>query len=168
MIHLITGDGKGKTTAAAGQAIRAAGHGWRVLFVQFLKDGSSGEIRILRNTEGITVRVPAVKAGFTFRMTEEEFAEAAEANGKLLSSVKESGADLIVLDEVLHLLKTGMIRREELEEVLDAGSGRGAEMVLTGREVPEWLRERADYLSVIRKEKHPYDRGSGARRGVEW
>ena len=86
MIHLITGDGKGKTTAAAGQAIRAAGHGWRVLFVQFLKDGSSGEIRILRNTEGITVRVPDVKAGFTFRMTEEEFAEAAEANGKLLSS----------------------------------------------------------------------------------
>ena len=198
MIHLYIGDGAGKTTAAVGLAVRAAGRGKRVLFVQFLKDGTSGEIAVLRGVTNVTVLHAPVHYGFLSRMTADQRQKTAAACRDLLDAVRSSpgradesretgtggargtnvGADaahnadsykdtdagLVVLDEVLHALDAGLVGREDLEPLL----GRNWEIVLTGRAAPDWLIERADYVSEVCKRKHPYDWGVRAREGVEF
>ncbi len=164
MLHLIIGEGKGKTSAAAGMALRAAGHGKTVMFAQFLKDGSSGEVGVLRGIDGVTVITQTVDHGFLFRMNEAQKREAAADHAAMLKTISETPAFLTVLDEVLHALKGGLISREQLEPLLD----REGELVMTGYDPPEWLTARADYISEIRKLKHPYDKGLTAREGVEY
>lgn len=164
MIHVIDGDGKGKTTASVGLAVRAAGHGLNVLFMQFLKDGSSGEIRVLREIPGITVTHSPVNYGFTFQMTDAQKRETAAAYRNMLEQALRSDAALIVLDEVIHALNAGMAEREILERILE----KDCEIVLTGRDTPEWLLARADYISRVQKLRHPYDNGVEARIGIEF
>ena len=164
MLHVIYGDGRGKTTSAAGLALRAAGHGLPVLFIQFLKSDSSGEIRMLRQTKSITVCHAPVHYGFTRSMTEEQKKETAKACRELLLKAAESNAFLIVLDEVLHALSLGLISRSELEPVLE----KDREIVLTGRTAPEWLVGRADYVTKTENLKHPLSKGIRAREGVEY
>ena len=164
MLHIITGRGKGKTSSAVGAAVRAAGHGRKVVFAQFLKDGSSGEISVLKNVPGITVVIPPVHYGFTFQMDEAQLAETAAAYNDMLERIAQEDAFLIVLDEVLHALNAGLIEREKLERVL----GKGCETILTGYDPPEYLTERADYISDVQKIKHPYDKGVPAREAVEY
>lgn len=164
MIHVYVGDGKGKTTASIGLSVRAAGHGFKVLFMQFLKDDSSGEIDVLRSIPGIEVVHCPVDHGFIFQMTEDQKRETAEEYDKMLDKAITSDAFLIVLDEVIHALNAGIIDREKLEQVMDKES----ELVLTGRDAPEWITDRADYVSDIQKNKHPYDRGIQARVGIEF
>ena len=192
MLHLITGDGKGKTSAAVGMAARAAGHGIPVLFVQFLKDDSSGEIAALRKIGGVEVLHSPVSYGFTFQMTPQQLAATADACDALLEQAMKSEAGLIVLDEVLHALQSGLVSRERLQQLLDLRldccktenaradmkdccgeerSGREdafSEIVLSGAAAPSWLMEQADYISEVRKIRHPYDSGVTARRGVEY
>ena len=164
MIHVYVGDGKGKTTAAVGLSVRAAGHGFKVLFMQFLKDDSSGEIDVLRRVPEIEVVHCPVNYGFTFQMSEEQKRETAEEYDKMLDRAIDSDAFLIVLDEVIHALNAGMIIKEKLERVLD----KDCEIVLTGRDAPEWIVDRADYISDVRKIIHPYDKGVQARIGIEF
>lgn len=164
MIHIYIGDGKGKTTASIGLSIRAAGHGFKVLFVQFLKDDSSGEVSILRSVPGIKVIHCPVNYGFSFQMTEEQKKKTAQEYGKMINKAICSDADLIVLDEAIHALNAGMIDREKLETLLS----KECEIVLTGRDAPAWLSDRADYVSNIQKVRHPYDKGVQARKGIEF
>ena len=164
MIQVYVGDGKGKTTASIGLSIRAAGHGFTVLFMQFLKDDSSGEVSVLRSIPGIEVIHCPVNYGFTFQMTEDQKKETAKEYDKMLDKAIGTDAFLIVLDEAIHALNAGMISREKLERLLDKNS----EIVLTGRNAPEWLINRADYVSDIQKIKHPYDKGVQARVGIEF
>lgn len=164
MIHVYAGDGKGKTTAAIGLSVRTAGHRFKVLFMQFLKDDSSGEVDILRRIAGIQVVHCPVNYGFTFQMTEEQKKKTAEEYNKMLDQAIASEAFLIVLDEVIHALNAGMIDEKKLKRVLEKNS----EIVLTGRDVPEWLIEAADYVSEIQKIKHPYDEGIEGRVGIEF
>lgn len=164
MLQIITGRGKGKTSSAVGSAVRAAGHGKKVVFAQFLKDGTSGEIAVLKNVPGVTVIVPPVHYGFTFQMTEAQLAETAAAYGEMLEKIAGEEAFLIVLDEVLHALNAGLITREQLEKVLD----KQCEIILTGYDPPEYLAERADYISDVQKVKHPYDKGIAAREAIEF
>jgi len=164
MIHIIQGNGKGKTTASVGLAVRAAGHDLKVLFIQFLKDDSSGEIRILKNIPGISVLHAPCNYGFTFNMTEEQLRESAVEYSKLLDKAIDSDAFLIVLDEVLHALSAGLIKEEQLKKLLE----KNAEILLTGWNAPEWLMEKADYISDIKSVKNPYTIGINARAGVEF
>lgn len=164
MLHIIEGDGKGKTTAAVGLSVRAAGHGLRVLFIQFLKDDSSGEIQVLRSIPGITVRHCPVNFGFTFQITGDQKRETAEAYRSMLDEAIRSDAFLIVLDEAIHALNAGLLKKAQLEKLLE----KECEIVLTGRNAPEWLTNRADYVSDIRNVKHPYDQGVQARAGIEF
>lgn len=164
MIQLYVGDGKGKTTASIGLSIRAAGHGFKVLFIQFLKDDSSGEISVLRSIPGIEVILCPVNYGFTFQMTVDQKKETAQEYDKMLDKAIKTDVFLVVLDEVVHALNAGMIGREKLERLLD----KNCEIVLTGRNAPEWLTARADYVSNIQKIKHPYDKGVQARAGIEF
>lgn len=164
MIQVYVGDGKGKTTASIGLCIRAAGHGFNVLFMQFLKDDSSGEVSVLRSIPSIEVIHCPVNYGFTFQMTEDQKKETAKEYDKMLDKAIGTDVFLVVLDEAIHALNAGMISREKLERLLDKNS----EIVLTGRDAPEWLISRADYVSNIQKIKRPYDKGVQARVGIEF
>lgn len=164
MIQVYIGDGRGKTTTSVGLSVRAAGHGFRVLFMQFLKDDSSGEIEAMRRFPEIKIVHCPINYGFTFQMTEEQKIETAKEYDKMLDKAIASDAFLIVLDEVIHALNAGMIEKEKLERVLD----KNCEIVLTGRDAPDWILDRSDYVSDIRKIKHPYDKGVQARIGIEF
>ena len=169
MIHLYYGSGKGKTTAAAGLAVRAAGAGMRVLFAQFFKDGSSSEIRVLSSLPGVECAHPPVHHGRFRTMDEEQKKEIRESYGAFLEEIVRgtAGFDLIVLDEAVSAYGYGMIGRERLTEFLRA-EGEKREIVLTGRHPAPELVELADYATEMRKEKHPFDRGVTARRGIEY
>ena len=164
MILVYTGDGCGKTTASVGLSMRAAGHGFRVLFMQFLKDDSSGEIEAMRRFPEIEIVHCPINYGFTIQMTEEQKKETAKEYDKMLDRAIASDAFLIVLDEVIHALNAGMIKKEKLDRVLE----KDCEIVLTGRDAPEWIIDKGDYVSDIRKIKHPYDKGVQARIGIEF
>ena len=164
MIHVYIGDGKGKTTASVGLSTRTAGHGFSVLFIQFLKDDSSGEISVLKSLSGVEVVHAPINYGFVFQMTEKQKSETAEDYDKLMDKAIESDAFLIVLDEVIHALNASLLKKAKIEKVLE----KDCEIVLTGRDAPEWLIDRADYVSEIQKIKHPYDNGVQARIGIEF
>ena len=169
MIHLYHGYGKGKTTAACGLAIRAVGSGMRVLFVQFFKDGSSSEISVLSQLPGVTVLIPPVYYGRFKTMSEEEREEIRRCYGDTLKKIAESAGDygLIVLDEAVSAYGYGMLDQAALLQLLK-NEGGVRELVLTGRDPAPELKECADYVTDMRKEKHPYDRGILARKGIEF
>ena len=166
MLHLLIGPGKGKTSAAVGMALRAAGRGLPVLFVQFLKDGASGEVTALRRVQGVTVRHLPFHCGFTWEMTEEERRKTAAACEALLEEAARSAAFLVVLDEALHAVRYGFLSEDEMLDWLQS-LPEDIEAVLTGRNPTERLVNAADYISEIRKKKHPFDWGVTARSGVE-
>ena len=157
LIHLYTGDGKGKTTAAMGLALRALGSGLRVTVVQFLKDGRSGELEPLRRL-GATVYTGRPGTKFVFQMNEAEKAEVRALQNAQLAEA---------LDEACAALRLGMVEENLLSRaVLDRPEGR--EVVLTGRDPALWLMETADYITEMRCERHPYQKGIPARKGVEY
>ena len=168
MIHLYCGDGKGKTTAACGLAVRAAGSGMRVLFVQFFKSGKSSEVTALEKL-GIVTAHPGVHYGRYKSLDEERKAEVRDSYGELLNDVIAHAAeyDLIVLDEAVSTYGYAMIDREQLMEFLrQEGSRR--EIVLTGRDPLPELTDAADYVTEMKKMKHPFDGGIAARPGIEY
>ena len=168
-IHIYCGDGKGKTTAAVGLCVRAAGHGKRVLFVQFLKSEGSGERAILQLLPQVTVTPCPQSIKFTIQMTEEEKREEAEACSRRLYAAWEEAekADLLVLDEVFGALSSGLLTADEVLAGLRQ-KPEGLEVVLTGRDPAPCFLEIADYVTEMKKQKHPFEQGVGARRGIEY
>lgn len=171
LIHIYCGDGKGKTSAATGLAVRAAGCGMKVLFVRFLKNEESGELTILDKIPGISVVHLERSYGFFSRLPESEKKEVRHMYGKLWSDIPDmlsGGAyDVLVMDEFMAAYRYGLIPQEEAITFLK-GKPEGLEVVLTGRDPDEKLVELSDYVSEIRKVKHPFDRGIRARRGIEY
>ncbi|HHV13674.1 MAG TPA: cob(I)yrinic acid a,c-diamide adenosyltransferase [Clostridiales bacterium] len=170
LIHIYTGTGKGKTTAAVGLGIRCAGNGGKVLFSQFLKDNKSSELNILKKTEHIHVELCGETFGFYFRMTEETKQRAGETYGDYLARILEAARKeeyrLLILDEIIAAYNYELVDRKVLLEFL-ATKPEHLEVVLTGRDPAEELLELADYVSEIVKIKHPYDKGIPARDGIE-
>ena len=165
LVHLYCGDGKGKTTAAMGLAMRAAGRGLRVLIVQFLKSTPTGELEILKLLPQVKVLRSSEQLGFTFRMNEEQKRRAAVIQQQLFAGAKEQmrDTDLLILDEVMAAI---MLQTEQVTGLLRERHA-GLEVVLTGRNPPPELIELADYVSEIKKVKHPFDKGIAARDGIE-
>lgn len=169
LIHIYTGDGKGKTTAAMGLCLRAAGHGFHVGIAQFLKNGTSGELHTLSALNDVYIFsfLPEVK--FTFAMNNQEKSEARVFYTRLLSeiSLKANQFDLVLLDEVIPAVTSGLL---DINSLLDFLNHRpeGLEVVLTGRNPPPELMNTADYVSEIKMVKHPYEKGIPAREGIEW
>lgn len=175
LIIVHTGNGKGKTTAALGLALRAWGDGLRVLILQFIKGGwKYGElyaIETLAKADG-RIRVEQCGLGFTRRHQDEEeeqkHREAAEAALDLARAAITSGDwDLIVLDEINYAVKFGLIKESEMLGLLD-GKPPELHLVLTGREAAAALIERADLVTEMREIKHPYQQGIKAQRGIEF
>ena len=169
MIHIYHGEGKGKTTCSVGLAVRAAGSGMRVLFVQFFKDGSSAEIGPLSSIEGITVRHPNLNFGRFVQMNSEQKEEITRNYSSFLHEVilHAEEYDLIVLDEIISTYEYNMVDRQELLDFLKK-EGQQREIVLTGRHPAPELVELADYVTEMRKDKHPFDFGIPARKGIEY
>ncbi len=170
LIHIYTGDGKGKTTAAIGLAVRAAGCGYRVLIEQFMKDEMTSERKALSLIPGITLLPISTGLKFSFRMTESE-KEAARAEYRArMEEIRGLAAgdewDVLILDEALYAIRAGLLDEEEIVSFLKEKPD-NLEVVLTGRDPGEALLEMADYVSVIRKRKHPFSDGRGARLGIE-
>ena len=175
-VHLYCGEGKGKTTAAMGLAVRVAGSGGQAVIVRFLKTEDSGEVKALRQIPGITVIFCRESFGFTWQMTDEQKQEAAifyqklfeEAAAQALAlSQKGPLPVLLVLDEICAALNHGLLSLPSVLAFLD-GRPEEFEVVLTGRKPPEELIQRADYMTEMKKLCHPFDQGVAARRGIEY
>lgn len=171
LIHLYCGTGKGKTTASVGLIARAAGHGRRVLLVQFLKDGHSGEIESLRLLPGVQILAGQVTTKFTYQMDGEERTATRTLHESFFHQAVENARagliDLLVLDEVLGAINTGLLPHEEVLDFLRTKPA-GLEVVLTGRDPTSQLLAHADYISEIQCIRHPYQRGICAREGIEF
>ncbi len=168
LIHLYCGDGKGKTSAAAGLALRMAGAGKPVIFAQFYKDGSSSELRPLREM-GVSVMNCKTVPGFFFKMNEAEREQVRIDYGRFLEEVFSAAqnAGLLVLDEVVSACRNGTVEENRLLRLLEERPVL-LEVVLTGRGPSPRLLETADYITEMKKLRHPYDQGIAARRGVEY
>lgn len=174
LVIVFTGDGKGKTTAAIGMAVRAAGHGMRVKIVQFIKGTwRTGE------TEALKALAPHVEhvrtgRGFTIermrdpRVSDEEHREAARRGLALAAEAIRSGSyDLVVLDELLGAIKADLV---SITDVLALMTGKPPmlHVVITGRDAPPELVDAADMVTEMRLVKHPYQQGIRAQPGVEF
>jgi cob(I)alamin adenosyltransferase len=168
LVLINTGDGKGKSTAAFGTAIRAIARGWSVAVIQFLKSGewSVGEEKVGRQ---VGIDWWAMGDGFTWdsKDMDESEAVAVAAWGHAASVISGGEYDLVVLDEVTYPINWGWI---DVEEVVATLSSRppGVNVFLTGRDAPRPLVDLADTVTEMRKIKHAYDRGVMARRGIDY
>jgi len=172
MIHIYTGDGKGKTTAAIGLAIRAAGHGKRIYFVQFLKGRETGELEILKKIPNITVhRVNPDLQKFFYQLSMEEkeilCRKVQEGWRGICKELREEKYDILILDEIMAVLSNGLLGLEDLLEFINNKVPQ-LELVLTGRNAPEELLKLADYVTEMKMLKHPYQEGVPARKGIEF
>jgi cob(I)alamin adenosyltransferase len=166
LVHVYTGDGKGKTTAALGMCVRAVGHGHTALIVQFMKTaGTYGENFL--HLPGLTV-VPSGRDCLVFskEVTQEDRDKAAEGLALARSAMTEGRYDVVVLDEISVAIKFGLI---DVDSVVKAVRDRapGVEVVLTGRYAPPELLELADYITEMKALRHPYSRGILSREGVD-
>lgn len=169
LIHLYCGDGKGKTTAALGLALRAAGAGKQVVFTQFFKDGSSSEIEPLAALPGVRVFHADTVRGFYRNMTATQREQAGKDYTALFRQVTQAAqeADLLILDEIVSACNRGVVPEKLVTDFLREKPAR-LEVVLTGRNPSAALLELADYITEMRKLRHPFDRGIGARKGIEF
>jgi len=170
LLHIYCGDGKGKTTAALGLALRASGNGYDVILAQFLKAQPTGELKILNTMKNVyIVRGKAAKK-FSWQMTNEEKNIVIEDNNSIfmeaIERIDASKKTLLILDEIFGAISTNLINTGIVMDYLKNRTGE-TEIVLTGREPKPELLDMADYISEIRKIRHPYDKGIKARKGIE-
>lgn len=169
LIHLYCGDGKGKTTAAVGLAVRASGAGKQVVFTQFFKDGSSSEVESLKRLPGIRTMHARTVRGFYRSMNEQQRQQACQDYTALFRQVTDAAkdADLLILDEIVSACNRGVVPEKLVTDFLRS-KPQQLEVVLTGREPSPALTVLADYITEMRKLRHPYDRCVAARKGIEF
>ena len=170
LIHIYCGDGKGKTTAAMGLTVRALGSGMKVVLTQFMKGDYSSELKILRGLPNLQLVFCEKNFGFVWNMTEEEKAEAKAAYTRQFETAiqlaTECKADMLVMDEFMSCYEMQFVDNKKALEFLH-NKPENLEVVLTGRNPGPELCELADYISEIKKIKHPYDKGINSRKGIE-
>lgn len=181
LVHVITGDGKGKTTSSLGLAMRAIGNNLKVYMIQFLKSGVTGELFSSKKL-GFKIEqfgVDVVRARqksmqefidrtgkFVFQPDELEREAALQGFEHAKNIIKSGEYDLVILDEINCVLDKGLIPINELIELIKSHGN--TEIVLTGRDAPEELYEHADYVSEVKRLKHPWQKGIKARKGIEY
>lgn len=172
LVHIYTGNGKGKTTAAVGLGVRAYGCGLRVLMVQFLKGSETGEMKTIEKLAPCFMlhREKSVK-GFFWDMDEQqklELKKSMQSTFEYAANAANSGEwDLLILDEIMGTISNGLIDIRDVAELIK-NKPEKLEIVLTGRNAPAELVELADYVSEINAVKHPMDKGVPARKGIEF
>ncbi len=165
-IHVYTGNGKGKTTAALGLSIRALGAGLKVLLVQFLKKGDFSEIRFLRSQPNIEIKQFGTGKFVRGHPSKEDIEEAKRGIKEIKDLLDSDRFDVVILDEVNIAVKYGLI---DLEIILDLIKTRpeGTEIILTGRGADPKIIEQADLVTEMQEIKHYFKKGIYARIGIE-
>ncbi len=164
-----TGNGKGKTTAALGQAFRAVGHGFRVCFLQFLKGSwKYGELEAAKRFEDL-MEIRALGKGFTWKSEDlNEDIQSARDAWDLAKEIIASGKfKMVVLDELTYLITYGMVPEEDILKTL-RNRPPGLHVVVTGRDASPGLIELADLVTEMNEIKHPFRNGIKAQRGIEF
>ena len=168
LVQIYTGDGKGKTTAALGLSLRAAGRGLKVFIAQFAKGMFYGELEALeRFSPQITLKQYGRRCFIEDEPTEEDVRLAREGWGEIREILKRCKYDLLILDEIGIALHYRLISLEEVTELV-RDKPEGVELVLTGRKIPETLYQQADLVTEMREIKHYYNAGVQARKGIEY
>ncbi len=167
LLHIYCGDGKGKTTAAIGLAVRAAGSGMRVCLVQLMKGGFTSELKALALIPGIDVMRCDREYGFVKNMNDADKLLLTGCHNNLLEKAFSGGYDIIILDEFNSAYFYGLLERTVAAELILKGK-KSAEIILTGRAPAEIFVNAADYISEIQCVKHPYKNGISARKGIEF
>ncbi len=171
LVHIYTGGGKGKTTAAIGLGIRAYGRGFKVLMVQFMKGMMTGEIKTLQMLEpGFVLKRGTEVKKFTWQMSPEELDEISKAEQKMfediISEVSDSECQMLILDEIINSVSCGLISAQKVLGFLKNKPDE-LEVILTGRNAPQELLDFADYVTEMKEVKHPFNKGIPARKGIE-
>ena len=166
-IHIYTGEGKGKTTAAVGLALRSAAANYKVLFVQFMKAKATGEIKELENHKNITTKQFGINKFCTNRFNPDYKQIKAAQEG--IEYIKENinKFDVVILDEINVAIYFNLIKEEQVLEIID-NKPKNVELILTGRNMPESFLKKADLISEIVNVKHYFDDGVPARKGIEF
>ncbi|MFH1441723.1 MAG: cob(I)yrinic acid a,c-diamide adenosyltransferase [Candidatus Omnitrophota bacterium] len=167
MIQVYTGNGKGKTTASLGLALRAAGAGLKVYIGQFIKKGCYSEIKILKKIKNITIEQFGRGCFINRKPNKKDMESANKGLEKVRKAILDNRYDLIILDEINVALHFKLI---ELNDVLDIikSTPKKTEMVLTGRHAHDKIIKSADLVSYIEDKKHYYNKNLKARKGIEY
>ncbi|MCR4335119.1 MAG: cob(I)yrinic acid a,c-diamide adenosyltransferase [archaeon] len=175
-IQVYWGNGKGKTTASLGLALRMLGRGFNVHLVQFMKFGieanknfdETGEITALKKFDNFSYKRFGIKKWVIGKPSQEHLAEAKKALNHSIKSVSSGSFDLVIVDEILYAIQLELIKEEDVLKLMDSKNEK-TELVLTGSHKPfEKIFEKADLVSEIKKHNHPFDKGIIARKGVEF
>jgi cob(I)alamin adenosyltransferase len=174
LVMIMTGDGKGKTTSAFGQALRASGSGMRVAIVQFIKGSwQTGEVRALARTD-LPITVERVGLGFTIERLrdpripmEAHGAAARDGLERARVHLRSGEVGLVVLDEILGAIAAGLVDTEDVLELITTRAD-GVHVLLTGRDAPAKLIAAADLVSEVRLVRHHHTRGVPAQLGIEF
>lgn len=168
LIMVYTGNGKGKTTAALGQAIRALGHGFRVFMIHFMKGREYGEFNALQKMGGLRI----IRAGRDFFVDRDnpdaiDIKMAREGLVVAREALLGNEYDMIVLDEINVAMDFNLITVDEVLEMLKHKT-ENVDVILTGRNAPPEIIDIADLVSDIKEVKHPYGYGIKMRKGIEY
>ncbi len=173
-VHVYTGNGKGKSTAAIGQGIRAVGAGWKVLMLSFLKNPGYSELKALQRLapDFRTVVANSQPRRFYWELSETEKGEVArdyqQAWEQLQQILVQRGCDLLILDEIMAVINYGIIPVESLLAFMQLCCQHEIELVLTGRDAPPAVIENADLVTEMTFVKHPMYAGAAPRLGIEY
>lgn len=166
LVHIYTGNGKGKTTAAFGLAVRATGAGLRVAIHQFMKGRISSETDILRGLRSITLTQCGSRCFIRKKPHRKDIAHAARGFARATHDLLSGKFDLVILDEINGAVSLGLIPAADVISLIEQKPEK-VELVLTGRNCPKRLYPYADYITEMRQIKHPYRQGIAARAGIE-
>ncbi len=169
-IQIYTGNGKGKTTAAMGLALRAAGHGFTIKIVQFLKGGISGELESIKKLDTVEVFRVTDADKYIWNLTPEQKSDMQSRSKEMLNKALiwfSEEIDILILDEIMAALQYDIVSLTDVIDLLDA-KPEGTEIILTGRNVPDELANRAHLISEVKDIKHYFDDGVPARKGIEF
>ncbi|WP_368488673.1 cob(I)yrinic acid a,c-diamide adenosyltransferase [Clostridium sp. BJN0013] len=171
-VQIYTGDGKGKTTAALGLALRAAGNNYSVCMVQFLKTSRTGEIESAKKLENnFKIYRFEKKKGFFWTLNDcekEELRKEVEKAYKFcLETLQNNTCDILIMDEIMAILSNGLLSVEKIIKLID-NKPDNMELILTGRDVPEEILQKADLVTEMKNIKHYMDKGILAREGIEY
>ena len=168
LIQVYTGGGKGKTTAALGQALRVAGRDMKVLVIQFMKKWDYGELHSVKLIPNITLKTYGTKE-FVYKGKAKkiDYEEAEKAFSFGIEEMKKGNYDMVIFDELNMALYYELLNLDEVVKKIKE-KPQNVEIIITGREAPQAIIEMADLVTEMREIKHPYQKGVEARRGIEF